>query len=109
MGQGRRRGGWKPLKTRLIAAFVALWGLLAGGPARGQVGISGVLGHWNTPSAEVLRDGGLEFGYNIIPERWAWDHRDQYRNDIYFVSVGFLPRIEVSARVSANGMKVWSF
>lgn len=79
---------------------MALSGLLAGGPARGQVGISGVLGHWNTPSAEVLRDGGLEFGYNIIPERWAWDHRGQYRNDIYFVSVGFLPRIEVSARVS---------
>ncbi len=90
------------MKARWMALALTASGMLfLGGPARAQVGISGVLGHWNTPSAEVLRDGELEFGYNIIPERWAWDHRGQYRNDIYFASVGFLPRIEVSARVSA--------
>ena len=84
----------------LVAALAALAIALAPS-ARADTGISGLSGHWNTPSAEVLRDGEAEIGYTIIPKAWAWDNRGRYRNDVYFATLGFLPRVEVSARVTS--------
>lgn len=90
------------MKHSLFPAFaLAALVLALAPPARADIGISGLSGHWNTPSAEVLRDGEAEIGYNIIPKAWAWDNRGLYRNDVYFATLGFLPRVEVSARVTA--------
>ncbi len=90
---------WAPRGMVLAAALVGL--VWASGRALAQVNLSGLSGYWNSPSAQVLGDADAEVGYNTIPKRWTYDHRNEYRNDVYFATVGFIPRVEVSARVTA--------
>ncbi len=89
-----------PFRAALGLALAAgLW--LAPRGAVAQPSMSGLSGHWNAPGAELLGDGRLEFGYNSIPKRWAYDHRGLFRNDVYFATLGFLSRVEVSVRVTS--------
>ncbi len=79
-------------------------------PAGAQLNLHGLSGAFNTPSAEVLGDGWAEIGYNSVPKHWAWDSRGLYRNDAYFGTVGFLPRVEVSFRVTTiPGFRKFAF
>ena len=82
----------------LFMVWIVLWVIPE--TARAQAGLSGLSGFWNAPSAELFRDGKVELGYNIIPKEWAYDSRGEFRNDVYFATLGFLPRIEISARVT---------
>ena len=75
--------------------------LVLSGPARSQVSMTGLSGYFNTPSAQVLRDGSLEMGYNVFARRWSYDHRGVYSNNAYFATLGFLPRMEAMVRVTA--------
>jgi hypothetical protein len=91
-------------RAALLVALVAvglLVAALAAPAARAQVALSGLSGYWNAPAARVLADGAVEMGYNTIPMRWAWDHRGQYRNDVYFGTIGFVPRVEFSFRITS--------
>jgi hypothetical protein len=85
----------------VTAAVAAVLLALAPTPAGAQVSGSGLSGYWNVPTAGVLADGEGELGFNTLPSRWAWDQRGQFRNDIYFGTIGFLPRIEFSFRVTS--------
>jgi hypothetical protein len=62
------------------------------------VSLVGTTGFVTTPWAGVMPDRRIEAGYCWIPKAEAWDHRDQFRNEVYYAAIGFLPRVEVSAR-----------
>ncbi len=62
------------------------------------VSISGMTGFINTPWAGVMADRGFEAGYNLVPRRWAYDHRGLNDNQVYYATLGFLPHLETSLR-----------
>lgn len=62
------------------------------------INLTGMTGFVNTPWAGVLADRRLEAGYSHLPQKWAYDHRGTNDNEVYYVTLGFLPRVEVSAR-----------
>jgi hypothetical protein len=84
-----------------LLALAGAWVLLVPGAGRAEVGMSGLSGYFNAPSAEVLKDGTVEMGYNMFARDWAYDHRGRYSNNAYFATLGFLPRVEVMVRVTA--------
>lgn len=59
---------------------------------------TGMTGFVNTPWAGVLGDKEFELGYNRMPRAAAWNYRGLYRNDQYYATFGFLPRVEVGLR-----------
>ncbi len=65
------------------------------GPMSG--GMSGLV---NVPTAEVLPDAHFRVGYFRFPRKWAYEARGYDENDVYFLSIGFLPRTEVSIRAT---------
>lgn len=62
---------------------------------------SGMTGFVNTPWAGVESDRQFEAGYAQVPARWAYDQRKLHDNQIYSVTVGFLPHVEGSLRATA--------
>jgi hypothetical protein len=51
-----------------------------------------------TPWCGVQPDRGAEIGYNKVPKEAAWDHRGENSNEVYYASLGILPRTEVGLR-----------
>ncbi len=62
--------------------------------------LTGTTGLVNVPTADVLPDGVLRFGYHRIDKRWVYDPRGVMDNEIYFLGLGFLPRLEVMVRAT---------
>jgi len=62
------------------------------------VSFTGMTGFVNTPWAGVVADRGLQFGYADIPRRWAYDHRGTNDNQVFYATLGFLPRVETAFR-----------
>jgi len=58
----------------------------------------GMTGFITTPWCGVQPDRGLEIGYNKVPKEAAWDHRGEHSNEVYYASLGILPRTEVGLR-----------
>lgn len=69
-----------------------------GTPGTHRVSMTGMTGFVNTPWAGVIGDREIETGYNRMPAGAAWDHRGEYRNDVYYAALGFLPRFEAGLR-----------
>jgi len=63
-------------------------------------GLRGMSGLINTPTADVLPSGTLRFGFSLVDKQWAYHARGFSDNNHYFLSVGFLPRVEVSILAS---------
>jgi hypothetical protein len=55
-------------------------------------------GFINTPWCGVEPNGDIDIGANTIPKEAAYDHRNEFRNDVYYATVGFLPHAEVGFR-----------
>ena len=51
-----------------------------------------------TPWCGGAPDQDMAIGYNAISKEGAWDHRDEFRNDVYYGTVGFLPHVELGLR-----------
>lgn len=83
-GRYRRERGWgaSPRET----------------PVPGWVSLTGMTGFINTPWAGVMADRGFEMGYNHVPRAEAYDHRGTHDNEVYYATLGFLPRVETSMR-----------
>lgn len=62
------------------------------------VSLAGMSGFVQTPWAGVLADRRFDVGFNFIPRRWAYDHRGTNDNQVFYTTLGFLPRIETSIR-----------
>jgi len=95
--------------TRFAGAAAALaLGLLLGLPAPVRAGdgyvvpsdLRGMTGLINTPTADVLPNGTVRFGFSLVDKQWAYHARGRTDNNHYFLSVGFLPRVEVSVLAS---------
>ena len=73
------------------------------------INLTGVTGFVNTPWAGVLADRRLEVGYSKVPRKWAYDHRGENDNEVYYLTLGFLPRAEASVRWTVlPGLKTFS-
>jgi Exopolysaccharide biosynthesis protein YbjH len=78
-------------------------------PPASLVSLTGTTGFINTPWAGVMPDRVLEVGMNHVPKRWAYDQRGSHDNDAYYATLGFLPRVEASARWTViPGLKSFS-
>lgn len=62
------------------------------------VAFSGMTGFIQTPWAGVLTDRRIDIGYNLVPREWAYDRRGLNDNQIFYATLGFLPRVETSIR-----------
>ena len=69
-----------------------------GGLPGNRVSLTGTTGFINTPWCGVMSDRSVELGYNRIPRGAAYDHRGTHANDVYYVALGFLPRVEAGLR-----------
>jgi hypothetical protein len=93
------------VRAGAVSAFVAA---LVGGTASPAVAVSadgwpslnGTSGLVLTPTAEVLPDASMTFGYVFIDRNWAHYGRGEVDNELYFISFGFLPRVELSVRAT---------
>jgi hypothetical protein len=104
-GVASREEDLRQLNAPSLAANAARYRVGRGGteperarPAPEWVSLTGMTGFVNTPWCGVIADRGVELGYNQIPRAAAWDHRGEYRNDVYYAALGFLPRTEAGLR-----------
>lgn len=74
-------------------------GILAGfsGWLGAQNNLSGKPGLLYTPSAVALQDGDFRFGYNYNPIRYGLRGRNKNPEQVWFVHVAILPRLELTA------------
>ena len=83
-------------RMMFVANIAALFLALAlAAPASSEPGLEGVTGLLNIPTAEVLKDGEVTVGFGRNENNIRFPGRVQ-RN--YFAGVGFLPRLEITAR-----------
>ncbi len=62
------------------------------------VSFTGMSGFVNTPWAGVVADRRYEVGFGHVPRKWAYDHRGTNDNQIFYGTLGFLPRVETAIR-----------
>jgi len=62
--------------------------------------ISGNPGLLNIPTAETIADGDIVFGVSYTNKKYVNDLNNKYDAAHYFVSVGFLPFLEVSMGIT---------
>jgi len=86
-------------RATLGAAFAAVLAPFAPARAAGPA-LNGMTGLVNTPTAEVLPDATVRLSAANIDEKWAFHGRGRMDNRIFAVSLGFLPRTEVSIRAT---------
>jgi len=81
---------------------VLLLATLPAGPVRASepASLGGTTGLLNIPVASVTPDGVLHAGYNLIDRDASYEGRGTLDNRVYFITLGFLPRTEVSIRAT---------
>ena len=67
-------------------------------PAWANVALTGMTGFVNTPWCGTIPDRRVEVGYNTIPKAVSYDHRGEFRNDVYYAALGFVPHFEMGLR-----------
>ncbi len=81
-----------------VAAAFLFW--CEGEALASRVSLNGTSGLLMTPTAELAEDGEIIAGVSFVDERWAVERRNQSDNIAYFATLGFLPRLEVSMRLT---------
>lgn len=99
-----RRRAWAPALASVLSLGLALT-VTRPAPARADdyvvpCDLRGMTGLINTPTADVLPSGTVRFGFSLVDKQWAYHARGRTDNNHYFLSVGFLPRVEVSVLAS---------
>lgn len=87
-------------KLGRLALLLPLGFLLATPGEAAHSSLSGMSGLINVPTANVVDDGWFHFGYNLIDREWVYDGRPRIDNRIWFLSIGFFPNLEVTARAT---------
>jgi len=77
-----------------------------------RVSNAGMTGFINTPWAGGMGEGEMEIGYVKVPKKWAYSsmgvERGVYSNEIYYGSLGLLPRTEIGLRFTRTpGLKTF--
>ena len=90
----------RPCGAKLLAmALILICCTSANAPAQ-QISMSGTSGMLMTPTPGLVEDKDLVAGVSFVDKKWAVNNRDKYDNLAYFVTMGFLPRVEVSLRLT---------
>jgi hypothetical protein len=84
-----------PLLTLAAVTLAICSVLICPGIVRAEAGLEGVTGLLNIPTAEVLKDGEITVGFGRNDNKVRFPGSRQ-RN--YFAGIGFLPRLELTAR-----------
>ena len=71
-----------------------------GGHAAPAPSLGGMTGLIHTPTPEVLADGQFRLAYSYVPKEQAYALRDRFDNQAGAISVGFLPRVEITFRAT---------
>jgi hypothetical protein len=113
-GTASREELMRSLDPSSLAAYRARFLRAAGAAPQAEAGapepvsLTGMTGMVVTPWCGVARGGEVELGYNVISKGGATDHRGQHRNDVYYGTIGFLPRVEVGLRwTTIPGLKAF--
>jgi exopolysaccharide biosynthesis protein YbjH len=61
------------------------------------IGMTGLI---TTPTADVIPSGALRLGVGFLPKEWAYHGRGITDNYHYYLTFGFVSRVEVSIRAS---------
>ncbi len=112
-GEGRSLGGapsredfLRQLDAPSLAARLGRYDPALAGPGPPSetwvtmASFTGTTGFINTPWAGVMPDRGIEAGYAHIPARWAYDQRQAHDNEEWYATLGLLPRVEISGRIT---------
>jgi hypothetical protein len=87
-----------------LASFAIILVLGLPAPERASAGahssLGGMSGLIHVPTANVVDDGWFHFGHNVIDKEWSYDGRSVIDNRIWFVSIGFIPNLEITARAT---------
>ena len=97
-------------RSGIVCVFCAAW-LLLGGPVlaappdsleawRLAPALHGMTGLITTPTAQVLPSGALRLGFGYYDKDWGYHARGLSDNYHYFLTFGFVSRVEVSLRAS---------
>jgi len=62
------------------------------------IGMTGLI---NTPTADVIQSGALRLGVGYYDKEWAYHARGKSDNYHYYLTFGFVSRVEVSIRASS--------
>ena len=92
-----RRPVWRALSTAIALALAAH---CLPGPAAARISLNGTSGLLMTPTADLVHDTNLVAGVSFIDKKWAVEMREEHDNVAYFATLGFLPRLEVSMRLT---------
>lgn len=92
----------------LTIAVVFLLVFAASGVVHGQraaaeitsLSVNGTSGLLMTPTADIVPDGILVAGASFVDKKWAVGRRGINDNLSYFVTLGYLPRLELSMRIT---------
>ena len=94
------RNGVKKVVSVAMAAVVVSLCSPGGSACATQLSLNGTSGILMTPTADIAADRALAAGVSFVDKKWAVDYRDIFDNVAYFATVGYLPRLEVSMRVT---------
>lgn len=89
-----------PPAVVLAAAALVLVCWTSGRAQAQLISMSGTSGMLMTPTPGLLEDRDLVAGMSFVDKKWAVNNRGKYDNLAYFVTMGFLPRVEVSLRLT---------
>ena len=62
--------------------------------------LTGTTGLVNIPTADILQDGQIYFGVGFVNKKYNTWISDEFHQTAYFVTIGFLPFMEVSLRLT---------
>jgi hypothetical protein len=90
---------WRIVPVVTAATLVCLCspGGIAGAA---QLSLSGTSGMLMTPTADIAADRSFTAGMLFVDKKEAVEYRDSFDNLAYFVTLGYLPRIEISMRLT---------
>lgn len=97
-GRGHsRRIGRASLTTLALALAVLCW---PGAAEAARISLNGTSGLLMTPTADLATDREIVAGVSFIEKKWAVEMRGEHDNIAYFATLGYLPRVEVSMRLT---------
>lgn len=62
--------------------------------------LNGTSGLFNIPTAEILNDGEIAIGVNFLEKKYLEYTNKQYNGVNYYATIGFLPFLEISLRIT---------
>jgi hypothetical protein len=90
-------------KAAVFVIVFAASGVFLGQRAAAEMtslSVNGTSGLLMTPTADIVSDGILVAGASFVDKKWAVGRRGLNDNLSYFVTLGYLPRIELSVRLT---------